>query len=153
MQYKTANATYVQIHDITTMFDIGCPDCIKEELEENGFSQKSLEEALGKDQYRTFPLAFKRQESIQWLAQTDWIINYSTCAGMPLCQLRLLHEGISRASVCAVAAKEGLNLIPKSKVSTTIRDFSDVALKLATMQKSLDLFIEHDFILPEYRIT
>lgn len=149
MQYKTANATYVQIHDITTMFDVGCPDCIKEELEENGFSQKSLKEALGKDQYRTFPLAFKRQESIQWLAQADWIIDYSSCASMPLYQLLLFYEGISRASACAVAAMEGLNLLPKSKVSATIRDFSDAALKLTTMQLSLIPLIEQDFILPE----
>ena len=149
MQYKTANTTYVQIHDIITLLDIGCPDCIKEELKENGFSRKSLEEALGKDRYRTFPLAFKRQESIQWLAQADWIIDYRTYTGMPLYQLRLFHEGISQASVCAVAAMKGLDLIPKSKVSTTIRDFSDVALRLTTMHLSLTPLIEQDFILPE----
>ena len=48
MQYKTTNATYVQIHDITTMFDVGCPDCIKEELEENGFSAGEVKIDNGK---------------------------------------------------------------------------------------------------------
>ena len=94
MKLKIGDKVYLQKIDVAhILHEINeVPASIFQEVFGNGkkdcFIMSSAEDGL------YFENAFERPDSVKWLMEQDWIINYDECVDTPLCDLEALHTSL-----------------------------------------------------------